>query len=211
LSSLLLRFKNNESTGIVNDLCKWACTELLKERIKINIIVRALKSNEISATNETSLDRLGYVLAESLNATYRPEVLHKTRITYPLKKIELSRKKSEVEYVYYIDQIFSNEDSILIIDDIYTTGTTANEIIRSIKVANPNLAVYLFTLAKTEFQPDKNEECLFPEYLYKYNQRYPDYFEDEITEYVLSLNKGLSLTAKYNLIRDLRDLNFLVW
>lgn len=131
MSSLLINFKNNKSVDIVDELCEWANNELSKEDIKITIIIRALHNNEVKASHIFSLDKLGNRLAESMNAVYRPEILKKIKSTYPLKRIPLEERKNEIENVYYIDQAnFSNEDSILIIDDIYTSGAIINEIIR---------------------------------------------------------------------------------
>ncbi len=182
LSNLLIDFKGNSNIDIVKEVCKWACNELSNKEIKITTIIRALSSIEIEADRETSLDALGNSLAICLNANYRPEILKKNRYTYPLKKIDIEKRSKEIENVYYTDYTFSKNDSILIIDDIYTTGTTINEIIRALRSKNPEMAICYFTVGKTSFQNDKNEVISLPGYLCKKNILR---LEDAIGNYVL--------------------------
>jgi predicted amidophosphoribosyltransferase len=149
ISNILLKFKNNEHKGIVSLFCKWASKELSKEGIPIQTIVRALHSYETEATSKTSLDKLGNELAKQLNARYNPRVLKKSRMTLPLKGIEFHKRVAEVHNIYYCVPL-SEICSILIIDDIYTTGATTSEIVRAIKTTNPNAMIYMFTLGKSK-------------------------------------------------------------
>lgn len=185
VSSLLLKFKNNESESIIDNFCKWACQELEKEGIQIQVIVRSLSNNETEAINNTSLDELGRKLAKYLNAIYCPELIKKTRKTYPLKKIAFESRKSEIDNIYF-SGISSDISSVLIIDDIYTTGATVNDILRAIKEVNPMVSAHIFTLGKTTFDPNKNERITMPDFIYKQNQEYPDRFEDMVIEYSLA-------------------------
>jgi predicted amidophosphoribosyltransferase len=148
ISNLLLKFKNNESEKIIILFCQWACKVLLKEGIQVQTIVRALHSNETEATGRTSLDKLGNELAKQLNADYNPAALKKCRMTLPLKKIEFHKREAEVHNVYICVPL-PETSSILIIDDIYTTGATTSEIVRAIKSTNPNVMIYMFILGKS--------------------------------------------------------------
>lgn len=183
VSSLLLNFKNNDSENLVSNISEWAVQEFSKKGFRVNIIIRALHSNEIEAADNNSLDHLGRRLAESLNAVYAPTILKKNRSTYPIKKIELDKRNLEIRDTYYFDfKNFDTDATILIIDDIYTTGATIGEIIRSIKTENPNLSVCFFTLAKTVFEIDKNRGIPVPYSLHHYDPRYPNKFEDMVVK-----------------------------
>ncbi|HWZ22057.1 MAG TPA: hypothetical protein VNW06_05355, partial [Cytophagaceae bacterium] len=141
----------------------------------------ALGNKEIEANYEKALDTLGYRLSQYLKAVYKPNILKKTRFTYPLKRLELDERQPAIENTYYIDGYnFSTEDSILIIDDIYTSGATINEIIRALKVNNPKISIFFFTLGKTSFQFDMNENISLPYYIDKRNI---DLFEEALVEY----------------------------
>jgi predicted amidophosphoribosyltransferase len=168
LSSLFIECKHNTSREIVSEFSHWAGEELLKRVGRIDIIVRALRSHETKVNQQTALDILGHTLAGYLKAVYRPEVVKKTRMTHPLKKIEWTKRKTEIENVYYIDRgkLFDNI-SVLIIDDIYTTGATIHEIIRALKASGATMSVYFFTLGKTSFEPDKNKDVSIPCLAYK--------------------------------------------
>lgn len=168
ISGLLKAFKANEMDELVDHWCEWASHELSKEKIRITHIVRALKNTEVKADSYTSLDRLGSKLAENLNAFYVPEILRKRVITPPLKKIIFRKRKPAIENTYYINSDgFSSEDTILIIDDIYSSGATINEIIRALKEKNSSIRIYFFTLGKTSFDICKNEYLSFPYFIYK--------------------------------------------
>lgn len=163
LSNLLLEFKHNISHDIVTELSHWAAEELFKKRIRMDIVIRALRSHETEAIQETALDTLGYTLAEYLKAVYQPEALMKTRETYSLKKIEWVKRKVEIENVYNVNSEYLHEGiSVLIIDDIYSSGATMNEIIRSLKSSDINMSIYFFTLGKTAFEPEKNKYVSWP-------------------------------------------------
>jgi len=183
LSDLLINFKNNEPAEIINELCEWACLELLKANINIDIIVRALGSKETEPQEGTALDQLGNKLAEYLNASYQPKLLKKRRFTYPMKRLESEERKAAIDNTYYFDgdENISDMNSILIIDDIYTSGATINEIIRSIRVEYPKLSICFFSLGKTDFQSDKNRKIVMPYYI---AERNIDKLEDVKAEYV---------------------------
>ncbi|HVD99448.1 MAG TPA: hypothetical protein VNB90_14665 [Cytophagaceae bacterium] len=181
LSNLLISFKNNEPTDIIDEFCEWASTELSKEKIKVSIIVRALRSKETKVNTEIALDILGHRLATSLGASYKHDILKKTRFTYPLKRLEFNERPTEINNTYYFDYDCSEEDSILIIDDIYTSGATISEIIRSIRVKAPDIPICFFTLGKTDFQFNMNKKILLPGYIYERNI---DKLEEPVGEYV---------------------------
>ncbi len=56
LSNLIIDFKNNKCLDIIDEACKWACSELEKSAITVTLIVRALRSAEIEAMKKESLD-----------------------------------------------------------------------------------------------------------------------------------------------------------
>jgi predicted amidophosphoribosyltransferase len=168
MSSLLKDFKANISENLVEHFSDWASYEFLKEEIRITHIVRALKNTEVKADTHTSLDKLGNRLAKDLNALYIPEILSKRKITPALKTIEFTKRKTTIENSYCINHdFFSPDDAILVLDDIYTSGATINEITRVLKEKNSEMKIYFFTLGKTSLEIQRNEYVSFPYFIYK--------------------------------------------
>lgn len=154
----LLLFKKENKTSIL----RWlhyvdANFDTIFNNIKVDYIVRALASNETSNTNEdTPLDLMGKLLAKKFNAKYVSDILTKDR-TEQLKFAggEYNRKKI-LDHKYHCDlEGLRKNATYLIIDDVSTTGTTFNEIIRSINEAsNYQADINCFALVKTLWNRD---------------------------------------------------------
>ena len=158
LSKSLIRFK----AGSPVDVEAWTeCSILEMNKISLNkgiLILRALSSDEMStdSTRRTPLDRFATRLANLVEGTYQPDLLHKTRKTKSVKFLSLVDRIEELENVY----TFTGQSSfkeILILDDILTTGTTMKEIIKAIREVTPSSSITLFTLASTDHQAVINE------------------------------------------------------
>ena len=131
--------------------------EYIFKSIQIDYVVRALGSDETSIDNcNTPLDLIGRLLAEKFNAKYVTNILTKTR-TQQLKfaGTEYNRKKIlDDKYNCNLD-ILRENGSYLIVDDVSTTGTTFNEIIRAINKASKCQAdMTCFALVKTLWNKD---------------------------------------------------------
>lgn len=158
LSKSLIRFK----AGSPVDVEAWTeCSILEMNKISLNkgiLILRALSSDEMSTdlTHHTPLDRFATRLANLVEGTYQPDLLHKTQKTMSVKFLSLADRIEELQNVY----AFTGQSSIkeiLILDDILTTGTTMKEIIKAIREVTPSSSITLFTLASTDHQAVINE------------------------------------------------------
>lgn len=129
----------------------WAVAEFQKEGVEIDVIVRALASEEVSCSRNEALDYLGTKLANAVEAKYMPEILAKRRANQSLKKLKRDQREEVLKDNYYIADTskLSNGDTILIIDDVSTSGTTVNTIRKVLKDKYPNSPIYAFFLCKT--------------------------------------------------------------
>lgn len=159
----LLMFKKENSTSIYRWLhyVEQNFDEIF-QGLKVDYIVRALGSNETSNTNQnTPLDLMGGLLAKKFNAKYVTNILTKDR-TQQLKFAgNQYNRKQILDHKYSCDLKSLNKSAtFLIIDDVSTTGTTFNEISRTISEASDNKAkLNTFALVKTlwnkEYTSDK--------------------------------------------------------
>ena len=152
LSESILQVKNGNPTWT----SAWATAlgEELPQNLQPNLILRALGSSEVNAFTDRPMDSVGAVLAKKWpNALYQPNSLSKTHSTQPLKFLGRQERINEVSGSY----LFSTPSAlaqiagptIMILDDIVTTGSTMSEIVRAIQEVIPDAEMICVSLAMT--------------------------------------------------------------
>jgi len=90
---------------------------------------------------------LGKVLAKELNKKLLTDILIRSKDTLPLSGLTRHRRIECMRGAFYFNGGFSGRvKNILLVDDIYTTGTTVSECAKVLK-DNGAERVYVFTLA----------------------------------------------------------------
>ncbi|GAB3743348.1 ComF family protein [Spirosoma lituiforme] len=168
ISVYIKNFKN-ANTEYVAYWTKWAIDEIRKAGISVDYVIRTLGSSELVAPgplvlrllpNLKPLDYLGTQIGLQLTIPYKPTIIYKTRVT---KKLALIPKKvdreAELLDVYKLTDNCPDLSGkkILLLDDVATSGTTANAILKEIQNKYPTCQGYLFTLAKTKREDDANQ------------------------------------------------------
>lgn len=147
LSYSLLRFKKGEPV----DVRAWIdCATESFRHISIPVgalVVRALHSQEIMSNDSTPspLDRLAGSLAVVIKGYYEPQSLRKTRVNKPLKGLNLQERADALENIYRF-HIGGAIESLLLVDDIFTSGSTMKAIIAAIRKVT-SCPISIFTLA----------------------------------------------------------------
>ena len=158
----LLMFKNERAFAIE----RWLhYVDVNFDRIfkdmQIDYVLRALGSNEISGINKnTPLDLMGRLLAEKFNAKYIDNVLRKERTEQLKFAGDKYNRQKILNYTYTCNlKDLKQNARYLIIDDVSTTGTTFNEINRSLMEASNNTAdTACFSLVQTLWNRDYTYE-----------------------------------------------------
>jgi hypothetical protein len=117
-----------------------------------DVIVRVLRSGELSADGTSALDRLCKTIALQSGATYAPERLVKTRKTRTLQGLggrAAHRKELDGAFVFEGSAIRARA-RILVVDDILTTGSTLEVVASAIKKSLPDSEILGFVLGKTD-------------------------------------------------------------
>jgi predicted amidophosphoribosyltransferase len=117
------------------------------------VIIRALHHNETIALTErpNSLDLLGIALAARIQTRYQPSLLLKHRTTRPIAALTREDRAAELHNIYYVGEAGDAPRSILILDDILTTGTTIKAILAALLPRFPFCAFNVFTLARAMY------------------------------------------------------------
>lgn len=130
----------------------------------IDVVVRALGHSELKVTDSNSqpLDKLARNLANGLSASYKPDLIVKNRKLLKSTNISAIERQTQVHGAYaaiYNKSLTPKNQKLtfLIVDDVYTSGATANEISRAIAETYPSASIYIFTLVKTLFRAEANK------------------------------------------------------
>lgn len=171
LSQSLLRFKSGCEVD-VEAWCSCATEELKKLELPENtLILRALSSSETFVTVNIGLDRLGARLQEELKVHYEPGLLTKSKLTQPLKQLSKTERQTELANTYQFRTTNHKEwSTILILDDILTTGATLQAITTAIKQKLSKIRILGFSLALSERTSTLNPELSLQSNAYKWQQ-----------------------------------------
>lgn len=121
------------------------------EEIKFDFICRALSHNETYPIKNQPLDIFCRSLSKKLNILYFDEFLIKKHINEKLTYLSKINRVNQINNNYYCNKKIKlkNDPVILVIDDVITTGSSANEIIRSILNFRPEAIIYFIAISKT--------------------------------------------------------------
>ena len=125
----------------------------------IDIIVRVLGHDELKADfKNLPLDELGKSIGRQLMQGIIPRSTE-NRYKQVVKVFKQENRENELQNKYIFRAADNVEDiSILIIDDITTTGSTISEVCRAIREKLPSASIYFFALGKT-----KTKQKIIPE------------------------------------------------
>lgn len=167
LSHSLIRFKHWEPI----DVQAWsdcASDELHTIPFSSNtVVLRALSNDETKVQHNavTPMDKLGYSISGRIGGRYRPYLLRKRNPHPPLKSLTLQERIQIMEDLYFF-QIRGTIGSILLVDDIFTSGTTMTAIIRAIRKKSI-CPISLFTLAVTDSMHNEGTSLTGASYAWK--------------------------------------------
>ena len=147
----ILKYKFDEKSYIYRTFLEFIknneniCAQIKKYDIIIPVPI-SKKRFSTRGYNQSSL--IAKNLANILNLDYTEKVLIKTKDNNPQSEMKQDTRKSNVEGVYkVISKEKINNKKVLIVDDIFTTGSTVDECAKALKNNNAE-SIGVFTLAK---------------------------------------------------------------
>lgn len=113
-----------------------------------------LHTNRLRQRGFNQAEQMAQGVAQVWGVSVRTDILFRIRDTAPLSSLESHEERMKniagAFEVRYPDSIQGRK--ILLIDDIFTTGTTINEALKALQVANPD-CVDVLTLTRTRPSP----------------------------------------------------------
>ena len=147
----ILKYKFNEKSYIYRTFLEFIknnkkiCAQIKKYDIIIPVPISKKRLNS-RGYNQSSL--IAKNLAQELNIEYSKKILIKIKDNKPQSEMKQDTRKSNVSGVYkVINEERINNKKVLIVDDIFTTGSTADECAKVLKENNAE-SLGVFTLAK---------------------------------------------------------------
>ncbi|QAT41950.1 ComF family protein [Aminipila luticellarii] len=146
---MIHRFKFNGCAYMGDKLGNILLDKILLENLSVDVVtaVPMHSKNQLKrGYNQSAL--MAKVVAKGLGVVYNDQVLIRKQYKAPMNKLDAEQRASNVKNSYGIHPKFGcfQNQSILLIDDIYTTGSTADECSRLLKEAGAE-NVYVLTLA----------------------------------------------------------------
>lgn len=151
IRDLIIDYKFNEKSYLyklfVNFLIKnEKFFQILKSYDTIIPVPISKKRKKQRGYNQSSL--IAKELAKKLNIDYKNKSLIKTKNITEQSKLNKEEREKNIQGVYELYNLKKLKDkNILLIDDIYTTGSTVRECGKILKQANPK-KIGILTLAK---------------------------------------------------------------
>lgn len=157
LSEKLIRFKENKEIDFWSDI---VCKDIKSQNWKVDFVVRALGHSELSSNLQTPLDKLCKAIADKCGYIYMPNLISKKRSNKALHTLNKKERAGEMQNMFSINtqNIPSTVSSILIVDDIKTTGATLNAMSLAFRKQYPKLDIYQYVIAQTSDNPDANKK-----------------------------------------------------
>ena len=152
IRSLLLRYKFNECSYLYITL-----SELILDNPKAREILNDADYIIPVPIHKKRRYERGYNQCELIakrvsdkieNLEYLPNILSKNKNIVPQSKLKREERKSNIKDAFCIKKHINLENkTIILFDDIYTTGSTVEECKKTLKILNYK-CIYVFTIAK---------------------------------------------------------------
>ncbi len=145
---------NDFKEGIEPQASKWVslAAPIICTAQPFDVVVRALRSVETSASAGLGLDRLCEAIASKSGSVYAPERLSKSRATRTLPGLggRVARQKELADAFTFDGTGLDATARILVVDDILTTGSTLEAIAVAVRKSLPEAAIIGFVLGKSD-------------------------------------------------------------
>lgn len=146
-------FKSKRDVQDYEQITKLVIDAIVIENLKFDVVVRNLAHDQTFATASDSILDFAKSVAKATGAHYCPSLIRKYKPTQALHFLNLQERQNVSKGNFYVNEEtaskLSSVNSVLIIDDITTTGTSIKAIAQVLKGRWPDIRIYALCLART--------------------------------------------------------------
>lgn len=150
---MILRFKNEDATYLAPIFAQWINRIIKDFSYELDFIIPVPTDfwrRLIRRYNQTEL--LAQELQKVSDICYEPRVLQKSGYSSPQKNLSRVKRLINLHKSFFINEKYKDvvrDKTVLLVDDVITTGATANECSKLLKQAGAT-KVYVATIAKVD-------------------------------------------------------------
>jgi predicted amidophosphoribosyltransferase len=138
---------------------------------KFDFVIRALGSKELVAQKGNKVAAIAKDISDVCKAHYHPNLVRKTRHIPEIKYLSKEQRKAELQGVYEIYQpIDLNHKKVLVVDDVFTFGTTMEAIGDVLGQQNPEVRLFGFALVHNWHKGENGIVVNEPAFVSRYNK-----------------------------------------
>ncbi|MGI6496245.1 MAG: double zinc ribbon domain-containing protein [Kiritimatiellia bacterium] len=148
---MILAFKYNHATWLREDLADLleGCVRARLDAGEIDVVAPVpLHPSRLRSRTYNQSDLLARSLARRLDCPYRPDLLARTRATSTQTRLGAGGRRLNVRDAFALSEPeWASGRTILLVDDVMTTGATLHECARILRAASP-VRIWCATLAR---------------------------------------------------------------
>ena len=157
LKEAIHRLKYDRGFGVINYFIQPMCDLIRDWNILFDFITPVpLSSSREKQRGYNQSALMAKPISVNLSKPYFPKAIKRIRNTVSQINLNAIQRKNNLKNAFFADHEICRNKSILLLDDITTTGTTINECAKALKQAGAK-SVYCITLART-FSFNNSEE-----------------------------------------------------
>lgn len=134
IRSAIIALKYKYATSIAEELALLVSKKIKKLKIKNNkftLVPIPLHKKRENQRGFNQVEKIGKIVAKKLNWEYLPDLLIRTKQTTPQVQLKGIQRRQNLSGVFKVNpkhsSLFTDHCSLVIFDDVYTTGSTINE------------------------------------------------------------------------------------
>jgi len=151
IQSLIHDLKYEEITKVANLLCKYICNYMEKYQIfQDTDIIAPVPLHRVKKRSRgyNQSEKLSRQLAKNLKIKHLPDLLKRNRFTDTQTKLTRQQRYKNVAEAFILNTKYRiKRKNILLIDDVFTTGSTVNSISKVLKNSQVS-KIYVLTIAR---------------------------------------------------------------
>lgn len=141
--------------------------------IRFDYVTRVLRSKEMEAKKGNKVAAIATKIFNNNAEFYHPNLVRKNRLTRELKYLNKEQRKEELHGVYEIyAPVDLNNKKVLIVDDVFTFGTSFEAIAEILKRNNPDVKLYGFALVHNWHKGENGISINETDFINRYNKAY---------------------------------------